>query len=122
MSQADVERFVEDLKNDEGMRGELQAQAAGVASVVAFAQGKGYDISAEEARTYIQSQANRDLSDEELDAVAGGKGHHGAHHGATNVQTVQTVATATTEAVAAETTVNVAAEVEVVAVAAVVLT
>ena len=106
MSQADVERFVEDLKNDAGLREELKGQAAGVASVVEFAKGKGYDIGADEARAYIQAQASRDLSDEELDAIAGGKGHHHHHHHSTStvtqVSAVQTAYAATTADVAAE--------------------
>lgn len=120
MSQAEVERFVEGLKNDEGLRTELAGHASGVGSVVEFAKGKGYDITADEARDYIQSQSQRELSDDELDAVAGGKGD--SHVGATNVSAVQTVTTVTTEAGAVETTTTAAAEVEVVAVAAVVLT
>lgn len=117
MSQSEVDRFVADLKDDAALREELTGSAAGVASVVAFAQGKGYDISADEARDYIQAQSQRNLSDAELDAVAGGKS---SHHGSTAVATVATVAAATTEAVAAATTV--AGSAEVVAVAAVVLT
>ena len=119
MSQAEVERFVESLKNDEGLRTELAGHASGVGSVVEFAKDKGYDITADEARDYIQSQSQRELSDDELDAVAGGKGGSSA---VTQVSTVQTVAAVSTEAVQAETTANVGAEVEVVAVAAVVLT
>ena len=123
MSQADVERFVSDLKSDEGLRAELAGQASGIASVVEFAKGKGYDITADEAKDYIQSHAPNELSDEQLDAVAGGKGHSDSSTvSETQIATAQTAALATTEAVAAETTVNVGAEVEVVAVAAVVLT
>lgn len=123
MSSSEVERFVADLKSDEGLRSALSDHASGVGSVVSFANDKGYDISVDEANSYIQGQAGSDLSDAQLDAVAGGKGHH--HHSTvseTQVATVQTVAAATTEAVNAETTVNVAAEGEVVAVAVVVVT
>lgn len=123
MSQADVERFVSDLKSNDALRAELSSHASGVGSVVAFAKEKGYELSAEEVSSYIQGQAGSDLSDAQLDAVAGGKGHH--HHSTTSetqVATVQTVAMATTEAIAVETTVNVGGEVEVVAVAVVVAT
>lgn len=74
MSQADVERFVADLKNDEALRTGLGEHSTGIASVVEWANQKGYDISAEEASAYIHGQAGRELSDNELDAVAGGKG------------------------------------------------
>lgn len=122
MSQADLERFVSDLKTNETLRAELAGNASGIGSVVEFAEGKGYDISAEEARNYIQSQSSTDLNDDQLDAIAGGKGHHSSSTSVTQVATAQTAVAATTEAIAAETTVNVGAEVEVVAVAAVVLT
>lgn len=122
MSKADLERFVSDLKTDDALRAELAGNASGIGSVVEFAEGKGYDISADEARNYIQSQSATDLSDDQLDAIAGGKGHHSSTTSVTQVATAQTAVAATTEAVAAETTVNVGAEVEVVAVAAVVLT
>lgn len=74
MSQAEVERFVADLKNNEDLRNELSGHASGIGSVVAFAKDNGYDVSAEEAGAYIQAQAGRELSDEQLDAIAGGKG------------------------------------------------
>ena len=122
MSQSDVERFVSDLKSDEGLRSELSSHASGIGSVVEFAKSKGYDISADEARGYIQSQTPNDLSDEQLDAIAGGKGHHSSTVSETQIATVQTAVAATTEAISAETTVNVGAEVETVAVAVVVLT
>ena len=117
MSQADVERFVADLKTNPGLLAEVKENAGGIASVVKIAKDQGYDISLEEAKAYVQDQAGSELSDEQLDAVAGGKGHH--HH-TTNVVNVQTAVTVTTEATTAETTTEVAAEA--VAVAVIVLT
>ncbi|MBL6934073.1 MAG: Nif11-like leader peptide family RiPP precursor [Alphaproteobacteria bacterium] len=113
MSQADIERFVSDLNSDTGMMDELKSGSTGLASVVEFAGGKGYDISIDEAKAYIQEQAKQELSDDQLDGIAGGKGHH--HH-ATNVSSNQTAVNATTVATVAEeaaevaTTVAVAAE------------
>ncbi|MBT3399484.1 MAG: Nif11-like leader peptide family natural product precursor [Rhodospirillaceae bacterium] len=75
MSNAEVERFVADLKSNDGLRSELSGHASGVGSVVAFAKDKGYDIEADEAAAYIHGQAGRELNDDELDAVAGGKGN-----------------------------------------------
>lgn len=121
MSQADLERFVSDLKTDDALRAELAGNASGIGSVVEFAEGKGYDISADEARNYIQSQSGTDLSDDQLDAIAGGKGHH--HSSTTSVTQVATYGTAvatTTEAVQLETTVSVFGQVE--AIVVVVLT
>ena len=121
MSQADLERFVSDLKTDDALRAELAGTASGIGSVVEFAEGKGYDISADEARNYIQSQSGTDLSDGQLDAIAGGKGHHhSSTTSVTQVATFGTVVAVTTEAVQAESTVQVFGEVS--AVVVVVLT
>jgi predicted ribosomally synthesized peptide with nif11-like leader len=111
MSQADIDRFVADLKDNPQMLEEIKAGATGLASIVEQAQAKGYDITVDEAKSYIREQANQDLSDEQLDAVAGGKSHH--HH-TTAVATVEAAVTATTEATVAETTTTAAAETEVV--------
>lgn len=114
MSQADVERFVADLKANPDLLAEVKEGAGGVASIVEIAKGKGYDITLEEAKAYIQAQAGSELSDEQLDSVAGGKGHHHHHHHhgsstATQVQTVQTAETVTTAVEGAEVAVVVVA-------------
>lgn len=121
MSQDDIQRFVADLKSDDALRAELSEKASGLASVVAFAAGKGYSITPDEVASYIQNQTETELTDAQLDAIAGGKGHHHHHHGSsttTSTSTVQTTQTATTQTVEAETTVGAVAEV----VAVVVLT
>jgi predicted ribosomally synthesized peptide with nif11-like leader len=76
MSSSEVERFVSDLKTDDGLRSTLAEHASGVGSVVSFANEKGYDITVEEAGAYIQAQVSNELSDDQLDAIAGGKGSH----------------------------------------------
>ena len=73
MSSSEVERFVSDLKTDDGLRSTLAEHASGVGSVVSFANEKGYEITVEEAGAYIQAQAGNELRDDQLDAVAGGK-------------------------------------------------
>lgn len=117
MSQADVERFVANLKSNDELRNEVTGAASGIGSIVEVAKENGYDITVDEARDYIRSQASSELSDEQLDQIAGGKGHHSVSSVTQAVQ-VQTAATVTTEATTAETTVDVAAE----AVAVIVLT
>lgn len=106
MSQADADRFVEDLKNNEELRAELSGQATGIASVVTFAKDKGYDVTGQDVATYIEGQAGQDLTDEQLDAIAGGKGHHHHHHhsstSVTQTNTVQTAEVATTAVEVAE--------------------
>jgi predicted ribosomally synthesized peptide with nif11-like leader len=73
MSSSEVERFVSDLKTDDGLRSTLAEHASGVGSIVSFANEKGYEITVEEAGAYIQAQAGNELSDDQLDAVSGGK-------------------------------------------------
>ena len=89
MSSAEVERFVADLKTNEGLRSELSGHASGVGSVVSFAKDKGYDIDVDEAAAYIHGESGRELNDAELDAVAGGKGSVST---STNVVTTNEIA------------------------------
>ena len=85
MSQEDVTRFYNDLVNDK----DLQQKAAGlgqkygdvkpdeaeiVAETVKLAQASHYSFSAEEVKEYMEIHKNRVLSDDELEAVAGGSG------------------------------------------------
>lgn len=107
MSQAEVARFVADLKGDPALLERVRSNAGGIDSIVVLAREQGYDITADEAKAYIQQQTSQDLSDAQLDAVAGGKGHH-----STNVATVQTAVSVSTEATTAETTTTVVAEAE----------
>lgn len=127
MSKTDIERFVADLKSSPDLLGEVQQNAGGLSSVVELAKNKGYDVTLDEAKSYIRDRAQQTLSDDQLDAIAGGKGHH--HHSAANVTqavNVQTAVNVTTaanvEAVAEATTAATTAEVAAEAVAVVVLT
>ena len=85
MSQEDVTRFYNDLVNDK----DLQQKAAGldqkygdvkpdeaeiVAEIVKLAQASNYSFTAEEVKEYIENHKSRVLSDDELEAVAGGSG------------------------------------------------
>jgi len=117
MSTADIERFVADLKGNASLLDEAKGVSGGLAAMVTFADSKGYDITVDEAKAYVNTMTSSNLSDIELDAVAGGKGHHNV---ATQVVEVQMVATTTTEAAEVETTAAVASQA--VAVAAIVLT
>lgn len=73
MSKADIERFVADLNSDAALLEEVKAAAGSLSKVVDVAKAKGYDITVDEAKAYIEEQAKQELSDEQLDAVAGGK-------------------------------------------------
>ena len=77
MSIAEIERFAADLKSNEALRaeaGKAQAetsQATPIDRAVAFAAGKGYAFTVDEAKEYAKA-ASKELTDAELDGVAGG--------------------------------------------------
>ena len=72
MSKAEVERFVSDLKADANLQSEVKAKATGIPSLVEFAKGRGYEITAEDIRQHARSQG-QELTDEQLEATAGGR-------------------------------------------------
>jgi hypothetical protein len=76
MSVQDAERFAKDLKAKPQMLADLKKTAAGMglAGVCQFAKQKGYNVTVDEARNYIRSKAKGELSDQQLDRIAGGKG------------------------------------------------
>ncbi|CAA0098040.1 Uncharacterised protein [BD1-7 clade bacterium] len=112
MSLEHIENFLEALKTDTTMLEEFQDTIGGLQSVVDFAASKGFSISLEDAREFLRTQADIELSDEQLEAIAGGKGHSSSSSVAvaTQAAAVQTVAAATTEAAVSETTEAVIAE------------
>ncbi|SHM32900.1 Nif11-like leader peptide family natural product precursor [Roseibium suaedae] len=130
MSISDAQRFADDIAKDPELRDAVKGAATGLASIVEFAKSKGYEFSIDEAKEYILSKSPKDLTDEQLDAIAGGKHHHSSV--ATSSTVAQTTAVASTAVEAAEVATSavqvaeaaadVAAAVEVVAVAAAVLT
>ena len=67
MSEEQLKAFLEAVKADEGLQEKLKG-AGGADAAVAIAKGAGFVISAEE----LQSEAERELSDDELEGVAGG--------------------------------------------------
>jgi len=81
MSELEVDRFVIALKSDAALRAEAEKGLAGMspeaalAGCAAFAVSKGYNITADEMRTFVQARAGtrgNSLSDAELNTVAGG--------------------------------------------------
>jgi hypothetical protein len=81
MSLAEIERFAADLESDAALRAEAEksqadrSHATAVERSMAFAAGKGYRFTIEEARQYAKEKAaakGKVLSDAELDGVAGG--------------------------------------------------
>ena len=75
MSQAEIKRFISDVSSNETLREAVVSASEGIESLVAIAQGHGYDINIDEARDYIMANQEGELNDDQLDAVAGGKSH-----------------------------------------------
>ncbi|HEX2526083.1 MAG TPA: Nif11-like leader peptide family natural product precursor [Geminicoccus sp.] len=95
MSVSEAERFANDLVSNLPLRNTVKAGASGLASVVDIANKNGYSFTIDDAKQYMQSQSPHQLTDAQLDAVAGGKS-------STSSTTVQTTAVATSAAEAAE--------------------
>jgi Nif11 domain len=76
MSVQDAERFAKDLKAKPQMLADLKKTAAGkgLSGVCQFAKQKGYNVTIDEAKSYIRSRAKTELNDQQLDRLAGGKG------------------------------------------------
>ncbi len=71
MSVAELERFGKDVEANADLKGELTKAGADEAAMVSFANGKGYDFTAEDLKAAIEKRKG-ELSEEELDKAAGG--------------------------------------------------
>lgn len=121
MSASEAERFANDLKSNQGLLDELKKSAGGLglSGVVEFAKQKGYSIDVNDAKSYIETKAHKELTDEQLDRIAGGKGGGGGS--ATNISTNINVAVNVSAAVNAADVANVAGAVTAAVVAAVIV-
>jgi predicted ribosomally synthesized peptide with nif11-like leader len=85
MSQAHIEQFYAKASNDAALINKMAAGTKSsddfVANAVKEGKALGYNFSAEEANAWIKKQqdtkASGELSDSQLEAVAGGKTAHG---------------------------------------------
>jgi len=73
MSTSEIERFVAELQGDESLQNGVKTLDAGVAPLVAFANEHGYDFTDGDAHAYVKAQTGAELTDEQLDAISGGK-------------------------------------------------
>ena len=74
MSIAEIERFAADLQSNEALRAEAEKAQT---SVVAFAESKGYAFTTDEVKEHVKARAKaagKELTNAELDGVAGGLG------------------------------------------------
>jgi hypothetical protein len=81
MSQSEVERFAADLKSNAALRTEAeknevaQQHVPRLARATAFAMSKGYSFTLDHAKQHLKAKAKaggKELTDAELDGVAGG--------------------------------------------------
>ncbi|XWN30184.1 MAG: Nif11-like leader peptide family RiPP precursor [Devosia sp.] len=74
MSTSEVKRFVDDLSANKKLLDEAQGKSTGIESLVSLAKERGYDFTVDEVKEYIRAESQHELSDEDLDAIAGGAG------------------------------------------------
>jgi len=74
MSMSDAQRFAKDLASNKDLAEKVKAKAAGLASLVELGKANGYSFTTEEIKQVIRAAAKRDLTDDQLEAVAGGQG------------------------------------------------
>lgn len=98
MSITDAARFAKDLATDKDLVEKVKAKASGLASLVELGKTHGYNFTLDEIKQVVSGAAKREMTDAELDAVAGGKGIP-----ATATSTVAVTATTTTIATAVST-------------------
>ncbi len=68
---SEIDRLVDDLKNNDALLEEVENLAPGMEATVAWANERGYTFSLDEMVAHIEEE-NAELSDDDLDAVAGG--------------------------------------------------
>ena len=125
MSVEDAERFANDLVGNKDLLGEVKKRASGLKSIVEIGKENGYDFTVDEAKEYMQSRSPRQLTDQQLDAVAGGKSSTSSAAVQTTVAAttgIEAAEVATSAVQVAEAAADVAAAAEVVAVVAAVFT
>ena len=68
---AEIERFTNDLKSNETLRNNIKAAGTDHAAIVNAANAKGYKFTVADVQKVI---SEGELSDAQLESVAGGKG------------------------------------------------
>ena len=74
MSTESLRQFLSAASSDSGLKQKLAAATDSV-NFVKIAEESGYSFSLEDLQTYIAQHNNGELSEDELDAVAGGRSH-----------------------------------------------
>ncbi len=89
MSVEEIKRFNTDVNQDEALKEAVKKVGADVGALVVLAKDKGYDFTAEELQTLADSKQG-ELSEEQLDGVAGG-GTTATHSNVVVIETVVVV-------------------------------
>jgi predicted ribosomally synthesized peptide with nif11-like leader len=71
MSTGDFERFLNDLQENADLRGEFEALDSNPETWIRWANARGYRLTREEASELADSR-DMDISDDDLEQVAGG--------------------------------------------------
>lgn len=71
MSKDEVARFSNDVKNNPELQAEFKHTGTDMDAFVSLANEKGYDFSADDVKAHAAEKSG-ELSDEQLDQVAGG--------------------------------------------------
>ncbi|MCJ2045951.1 Nif11-like leader peptide family RiPP precursor [Methylobacterium sp. J-078] len=72
MSASELERFTADLRADASLRGQFAEKGKDLGAIVDAAQAKGYGLTLADVEGRIAEHGSQ-LSEEELDQVAGGR-------------------------------------------------
>lgn len=110
MSQAEIERFVRDVRQNDQLLRELAEGSIGLGHFVDKAKQRGYSFTLAEAKQYIRQHHAPRATDEQLEKVVGGVSYT---YTATNVATAAEAAATAVEAQTVATTTTGAAEAEV---------
>lgn len=72
MSISDAKRFIQDVADNKSLQDEVKTKTSGLQSLVDFGLNNGYVFTLAELKQVVLSAAERDLTDDELEHLAGG--------------------------------------------------
>lgn len=73
MSQTEVERFAREVRDQKRLQDELKQAAVSNEAIVEFARNKGFDVTIDEIKCFIETK-KANMSQEDLEKVCAGKG------------------------------------------------
>ncbi len=73
MSQAEVQRFVEDIKTNKQIQADAKRMPPGMQTMLELGKRHGYDFSKEDVEAHAKRHMSGALTEEQLDMVSGGQ-------------------------------------------------